>query len=154
MEIHQANPLDILRSISYIDSALFGISIDIFKVRLLITVCQSENLKELGFADDHGYLCADFRQIRNLDFTISKSTFAPPFLEDGDLAATDLVDFNFDSIEIKKVGATGETDRLGEYREMRDIHEVRLTSVEATLQFQFVAVTLSIFEPLDFHKYR
>lgn len=150
MELHQAPPLDVLRSINYIDSALFGVHLDIFKVRLLISVRQSDALKHLGFADGGGNLCADFRQIRNLDFRICKSTFPPPFLEDGELAATDILDFNFDSIEIEKVGSTGETDRLGEYREMRDIHEVRFTSIEATLLFQFVTVTLSIFDPLDF----
>ena len=154
MELHQAPPLDVLRSINYIDSALFGIHIDIFKVRLLISVCQSEALEDLGFEDGNGDLCADFHQIRNLDFRISKSTFCPPFLEDGELAATDILDFNFDSIEIRKVGSTGQTDRLGEYGEMRDIHVVRFTSVQAALQFQFVAVTLSVFEPLDFHKER
>lgn len=154
MELHQAPPLDVLRSINYIDSALFGVHIDIFKVRLLISVRQSEAMKRLGFEDGNGNLCADFRQMRNLDFRVRKSTFCPPFLEDGELAATDILDFNFDSIAIKKVGSTGETDRLGEYLEMRDIHEIRFTSVEAKLQFQFVTVTLSIFEPLDFHKKR
>jgi hypothetical protein len=148
-----AKPLDVLSSINYSDSALFGLSIDIFKVRLLITAIQSSQLERFGFEEDHAYLCCDFRKIENLKLDIRKPVFAPPYLEDGDLAAVDLADFDFECVDLRKVGATGLTDRYGGHGEMRDIHEIRLTFIGGgALQFQFASLEISVFDPIDFDR--
>jgi hypothetical protein len=152
IELRHANPLEVLDSINYIDSALFGFSIDIFKIRLFLTVRQSSELMKFGFEQDYAYLCFEFRVIRNLRVNMDKAMFAPPYLDDGDLSAVDLFDFDFEILDIKKAGQTGHTDRLGEYKELHDIYEIKLTFRDAMLQFQFVNLEIREFDPLDLDK--
>lgn len=152
IELRNANPFELLNSINYIDSALFGLSIDLFKIRLFCTFRQSLGLLKLGFEEGGADLCLEFRIIENLKVDMNKSVFGPPYLEDGDLAAGDLFDFDFETLDLKKVGSSGHTDRLGEYTELRDIHEVRFTFRNATLQFQFGNLEISTFDPLDLDK--
>lgn len=136
MEACNARPLEVLDSINYIDSALFGLGIDIFKIRLLIAAVLSSGLRKFGFEDDHAYLCFDFRLPESLNLNIKKGVFCPPYLEDGELAACNLLDFDFERIETKKVGSTGQTERINEYGERHDIHEMRMTfSGGGMLQF-------------------
>lgn len=149
LELRDTNALELLDSINYIDSALFGLSIDIFKIRLFCTFRDSLGLLNLGFENGGAHLCLEFRLIENLKIDMSKSIFAPPYLEDGDLAAADLFDFDFGTLDLKKVGSTGLTNRLGEYTKPRDIHEVRFTFRNATVQFQFISLEISTFEPLE-----
>lgn len=151
-ELRNANPLELLKSINYIDSALFGLSIDIFKIRLFVTAQQSSGILNLGFEEGYADLCLEFRIIRNLTINMNKAVFAPPYLDDGDLSAVNLLDFDFERLELKKVGSTGDTDQSGQYNELRDIHELRLTFRNATMQFQFVDLEISTFEPLDLDK--
>lgn len=148
-ELRNANPFELLVSINYIDSALFGLSIDIFKIRLFVTAQQSAGLLKLGFEDGYADLCIEFRLIRNLTVNMDKPIFAPPYLDDGDLSAVNLFNFDFERLDLRKVGSTGDTDRSGQYNELRDIHEVRFTSRNLTLQFQFVDLEISTFEPSD-----
>ncbi|HEX8514281.1 MAG TPA: hypothetical protein VF688_14380 [Allosphingosinicella sp.] len=149
IELRNANPFELLDSINYIDSALFGLSIDLFKIRLFCTFRQSLGLLKLGFEEGGADLCLEFRLIENLKLNMNKSVFGPPYLEDGDLAAGDLFDFDFEVLNLKKVGSTGLTDRLGEYTELRDIHEVHFSFRNASMQFQFVTLEISTFDPLD-----
>jgi hypothetical protein len=152
IELRNANALEVLNSINYIDSTLFGFSIDIFKIRLFISAQESSRLIEFGFDEGYAHLCLEFRLVENLKIDINKSVFTPPYLEDGDLAAAHLLDFDFELLDLKKVGSTGQTDRMGEYGEMRDIHEVRFTFRHAAMQFQFIDLEISTFEPLDLDK--
>jgi hypothetical protein len=114
-----------------------------------VTAQQSTGLLKLGFEDGYADLCLEFRIIRNLMINMNKGVFAPPYLDDGDLSAVNLLDFDFHHLDLKKVGSTGDTDRSGQYNELRDIHEVRFTFRNAELQFQFVELEISTFEPLD-----
>lgn len=148
-ELRNADPIKLLRSINYIDSALFGLSIDLFKIRLFCTFRQSLGLLQLGFEEGGADVCLEFRLVENLKLEINKSVFAPPYLDDGDLSAANLLDFDFGPLDLKKVGSTGRTARPGEYGERRDIHEVRFTFRYAMLQFQFIELEISTFEPLD-----
>lgn len=151
LESRKADPLDVLRAVNDIDSALFGLSIDIFKVRLLIMADLSYELTSLGFDADHANICFDFRQVENLVFSASKANLGPAYLEDGDLALMDL--FSFDSIEIKKAGETGITDRLNVYGERREVHEVRISfRLGGIIQFEFADLEYTTFDPLDLDK--
>lgn len=152
IELRNADPLELLKSLNYIDSALFGLSIDIFKIRLFVTAQQSMGLLKLGFEDGYADLCLEFRIIRNLSLNMNKGVYAPPYLDDGDLSAVNLLDFDLERIELKKVGSTGDTERSGQYSELRDIHEVHFAFTSGTLQFQFVNLEISTFEPLDLDK--
>ena len=147
-----AKPIDVLKAINFVDSALFGIEIDIFKIRLLVSVCESPDLMEFGFSDPFGDFCLDFRRIGLLELNIRKGEFGPPYLEDGDLSAICLADFNYEPVQIEKNGATGMTDRYGEYREARDRYEVRFTLTGGSLKFWFVDLDVSLFDPLDFDR--
>jgi hypothetical protein len=51
LELRNANALKLLNSINNIDSALFGLSIDLFKIRLFCTFRQS-----LGWASIENYV--------------------------------------------------------------------------------------------------
>jgi hypothetical protein len=146
-KLREADPVELLRSINYVDSALFGISIDIFKLRLFVTAQQSLGLARLGFDEGAAFLCMEFRSISNLKMDIDKSVFGPPYLDDGNLSALDLLNFDFDDLDLRKVGATGLTDRSGEYREMRDVYEVRFTFRNAALRFRFADLEITTFEP-------
>jgi hypothetical protein len=148
IELRNANPLELLNSINYIDSALFGLSIDIFKIRLFMTAQQSAGLLKLGFEDGYADLCLEFRIIRNLTINLNKGMFAPPYLDDGDLSAVNLLHFDFSRLELKKIGYTGDTNRSGEYKR-RDLHEIRFVFTTGTLQFQFADLEISTFEPSD-----
>lgn len=150
MSLQEKNPIDVLRSINYLDSSAFGIEINVFGITLLISARNSPNLMDFGFSEPHGDIRAEFRQVRDLSINISKSNFCPPYLGNGELAAVDLLDFASHEIKIGRVGATGETDRLGEYRELRDIYEVQFVFPEAELNFKFVNLNLSTFDPLNF----
>ena len=149
IELHNANSLEVLDSINYIDSALFGLSIDLFKIRLFINARESSRLIQFGFNEGYAHLCLEFRLIKNLKIDMNKSVFTPPYLEDGELAAAHLFDFDFEMLDLKKVGFTGETDRINEYKELRAMHEIRMTFRNASLQFQFVTLEISTFEPVD-----
>lgn len=149
IELRNADPLKLLGSINYIDSALFGLSIDIFKIRLFVTAQQSAGLSRLGFEDGYADLCLEFRIIRNLMININKTAFAPPYLDDGDLSAVNLLKFDFARLELKKVGSTGDSDRSGQYNRSRDVHEVSLAFTNGTLKFQFADLQISTFDPLD-----
>lgn len=150
MNLGRASSLHVLRSVNYIDSSVLGMHIDIFKIRLLISVRQSYSLRDFGFEDGCGYLSVNFRQIRNLELIFKKFSFSPPYLEDGELAAADLMNFDFESLAIERVGSTGETDRFGEYGDLQDVFEVCFIFREGTLKFQFVNIDVSFFDPIDF----
>src|SRR5687767_8154177 len=104
IELCNANPLEVLDSINYIDSALFGLSIDLFKIRLFVSARESSKLIKFGFNEGYADLCLEFRIVENLKLDINKSVFTPPYLEDGDLSAADLLDFDFELLDLKKVG--------------------------------------------------
>ncbi len=72
-----AKCVNIIRSINYIDSSLFGLGIDIFKVRIMVSATLSSELKSFGFNERFEGICCDFSQIRNLELEIKKSTFGP-----------------------------------------------------------------------------
>lgn len=144
-----ADSLKLLNSINYVDSSLFGLSVDPFKIRLFCTFRQSVGLLELGFEEGGAHLCLEFRLTENLKIDLNKSNFTPPYLEDGDLAAVDLLDFDSTGLDLKKIGFASHTDRLGGYQERREHYEVRFTFVNATLQFLFVDLEISVFEPSD-----
>jgi hypothetical protein len=78
IKLQNASALELLRSINYIDSALFGLSIDIFKLRLFLSARQSSGLAKLGFEEGGADLCLEFRIVENLEVHLSKSTYAPP----------------------------------------------------------------------------
>lgn len=151
IELRNADSLELLKSLNYIDSALFGLSIDIFKIRLFVTAQQSAGLLKLGFEDGYADLCLEFRIVRNLTINLNKAVFAPPYLDDGDLSAVNLLKFDFARLELNKIGLTGDTARSGQY-ESRDIHEISFVFTTGTLQFQFADLEISIFDPLDLDK--
>lgn len=152
IKLHEGDPIEVLSSINYIDSALFGLSIDLFKIRLFIDAQESSRLMSYGFDEGYAHLCFEFRLIENLKVDLNRSLFAPPYLEDGDLSAADLFDFDFEILDIKKVGKTGRANRYDEYSEFRDIYEVRFTFRNGLLQFQFVNLEVFTFDPLDLDK--
>lgn len=149
IELRNADSLEVLHSINYIDSALFGLSIDLFKIRLFVSARESSRLVKFGFDDGYADLCLEFRIVKDLELNMNKSIFTPPYVEDGDLSAADLLDFDFEILDLKKVGSTGQTDRMGEFRELRDLQQIKFTFGNAMLQFQFVELEISTFEPLS-----
>lgn len=139
----------LLESINYVDSALFGLSVDIFKVSLFISVIQTAGLREFGFDQNGLYgddLVFEFRRIQHLKLQISKGEFGPPYLEDGELSAIDLGP-SFRTFGIRKVGTTHVTDRYSVYRDMVDIHEVTLDFGTGTVDFAFCDLRVKQFSP-------
>jgi len=142
-----AKCVNIIRSINYLDSSLFGLGIDIFKVRIMVSSTLSSELIRFGFDERFENICCDFSQIRNLELEIKKSVFGPPYLEDGQLAAIDLADFNFKTPKIRKTGSTSTTDRLDCYGTNRDIYEIQFTFDYGMIRFEFVELEISVFDP-------
>lgn len=143
-----AESIKLLEAINYLDSGLFGLCIDIFKIRLLVSVVQTGGLEDFGF-DPEGFLgdwlCFDFSGIKSLNLDLKRGEFGPPYLEDGQLAALDLSDFG--SFAMKKIGKSGSTSKLGCYRELVDIYEVDLVLHYGSIKFSFCDLTVSKFIP-------
>lgn len=95
--------IEILKSINFEDSTLFGFSIDIFKIRMLISWIDPGVLEEFGFRQCSD-LCFDFRHVDSLILSIHKGIFGPPYLEDGELSAIDLAAFGFAELDLQIVG--------------------------------------------------
>lgn len=138
-----------LRSINAIDSALFGFCIDIFKVRIFISAGLSPGLESLGFNGDHDDLRFDFRQVSELNVDFKRGQLGPPYLEDGSLAVVDLADLDSEAIPLSEAGATGQTNRLNHYREMRSIYQVAFSTHHGEIRFKFVDADLHRFVPSE-----
>ena len=138
----------LLKSINFVDSALFGLSIDIFKITLLVTVIQTAGLQEFGF-DDEGAcaddLAFDFSRIGFLNLNVRKGEFGPPYLATGELAALDFASFR--SFDIRRAGLSGRTDRDGEYRDSVPIHELVVETGYGSIEFSFCDVRVRRFKP-------
>ena len=151
MRRETAESVKLLESINYADSGLFGLSIDVFKIRLLISVVQTGGLQEFGF-DPEGvfgdWLCFEFSGIKSLNLDLKRGEFGPPYLEDGQLSASDLSDFR--SFTMKRIGKSGDTSKLGTYRELVDIHEVDIVLNYGSIKFSFCDLTVSDFTPENF----
>ena len=144
-----AESIRLFKSINFEDSELFGLSIDIFKVTLLIWVIQTGGLQEFGFDQDGIYgdhLAFEFTRIQSLNLKICKGEFGPPYLEDGDLSAITLGQ-SFRKFEIREAGASGSTDRYDVYREPVAIHEVTLDFAGGSINFGFCDLKVRKFIP-------
>lgn len=142
--------LRVLQAINFLDSELFGFSVDIFKVRILISAGLSE-IGEFGYDPTFESLCFDFRRVEDLRIDYRKGWIAPPYLEDGELAAIDLDNFQFQSIELKKSGTTCDTERQNVSGPFRDRYDVAFAFRGGVIAFKFADLRVSTFgaEALD-----
>lgn len=137
----------LLESINFIDSSLFGFSVDIFKIQLLIDAELSSSLKDIGLNENFEELQFDFRLIRNLQLKLDKPIFGPPYDADGELMTLSLGNFTFESLNIIKEGITGTTQRDGVYSDGKPIYAVDIEFYYGRIKFQFSELEISLFDP-------
>jgi len=145
-----AENIEILKSINFEDSNLFGFAIDIFKVRLLIT-CIESPLERFGFSTNCD-LCFDFRHINSLILSIHKGELGPPYLEDGELSAISFADFDIRELDLRLVGRGAPPSYSLEEREPLDEYEVHFpfrSNGSITFRFSDLRVDLFDSESLD-----
>jgi hypothetical protein len=144
----------ILRSVNFIDSGLFGLTVDVFKLRLLLSTHPTPQMERFGYNPAIHVLGFDFRSVENLKFDFHLAGLGPAYLEDGDLAAIDIAQFRFEPLELRKAGATHQTDKLGVLRDrgdMVDVYEVSMPLNYGLIEFQFsnLRVATHIAQDLD-----
>lgn len=141
-----AESIEILKAVNFIDSGLFGLSVDIFKVRLLICCRWSPGLARLGFSQNAD-LCFEFRLADSFLFSVHKGLFGPPYLEDGDLSAINLADFDIGELDLRHVGRTipPSYDEKAEWVDQYEVHFPFLSN--GSLQFRFSTLSVDTFDP-------
>ena len=141
-----SNEINILNTVNYMDSALFGFSIDIFKIQLLISLPESPELEEFGISKDSD-LCCEFLLVEDVEINFFENRLGPPYIENGELSAMNIADFFFEELDIKKAGVTTDTDIGDEIGEIRDRYEVQFTlSNKGKIAFKFADIKISIFD--------
>lgn len=141
-----AEGIEILKSINFEDSSLFGVSVDIFKVRILIT-CVESPLECFGYGT-HTDLCFDFRHINQLVFSLHKGLFGPPYLADGDLSAISMADFDIRELELRKVGRGMPLSYSPEEQERVDEYHVNFPfRSNGAIAFRFSDLRVDTFDP-------
>lgn len=144
-----ASAVRILKSINFIDSDLFGLTVDLFKVRLLINTEVSPEIKSSGFDPGFDLLGFDFRLVENLKFSFHMAYLGPAYLEDGDLSAGGIAAFNFEPLDMRRAGSTCRTDRINVYRDMVDVYEVDMLLNYGSIKFQFADLSVATYKPED-----
>lgn len=141
-----AESIEILRSVNFEDSSLFGLHIDIFKVRLLI-YCISSPLEDYGF-ETCCNLSFDFRHVSSFIFSMHKGIFGPPYLEDGDLSAIDIATFDIRGLDLRKVGRATPPSYRMDRAEPVDEYEVSFPfHINGSLRFRFFGLSVDTFDP-------
>lgn len=138
-----AESVEILKSINYVDSALFGLHIDIFKVRLLVNCFWSPGLARLGLSQNAD-LYFDFRHVHSFLFSVHKGVLGPPYLDDGDLSAITLADFDIGELDVRHVGKftpCGEDMQVDEYEVFFPFRR------NGSLKFRFGDLRVGTFDP-------
>ncbi len=85
-------------------------------------------------------LGCEFRFVKRLNIRLNLPGLGPAYLQDGDLAAIDIAYFRFENFDLRKVGATHQTDRLGvllDKGDMVDVYEVGMPLNYGEISFQF-----------------
>ncbi len=137
--------LRVLQVINFLESDLFGFSVDIFKVRILISAGSSA-IGEFGYDPTFESLCFDFGRVEDLKIDYRKGWIAPPYLEDGELAAIDLDHFQCESIEVKKSGKTIDSERQNVSGPSRDRYDIAFACRGGMIAFRFADLRVSTFE--------
>ena len=154
MALNTVESIELLESINYEDSSLLGLSVDIFKVRLLINAELSPNVERFGFGP-YADLCFDFRHINSLLFSIHKGVFGPPYLDDGDLSAISFANFGFGLLDLRKVGKTHPLAYMLEDRELIDEYEVNIPfRMNGSVSFRFAELKVGTFVPESLDPWR
>jgi hypothetical protein len=140
-----AENIEILKSINFEDSNLFGLAIDIFKVRLLIT-CVESQLEPFGFGANCD-LCFDFRHINSLILSIHKGLLGPPYLEDGELSAISFADFEISTLDLRWVGRGVPPSYNPKERTPLDEYEINLPfASNGSITFRFSDLRVDTFD--------
>lgn len=147
-----ATAIKILRGINFIDSELFGLTVDLFKVRLLVNTEVSPAIKALGLDPGYDLVGFDFRLVENLKFDFHMAYLGPAYLEDGDLSAGGIAAFSFDPLDIRKAGSTCRTDRMNVYRDMVEVYEVDMLLNYGSISFRFSDLSVATYPPEDFDR--
>lgn len=137
--------LRVIQAINFLDSDLFGFSVDIFKVRILISAGLSA-IEEFGYDPTFESLCFDFRRVEDLKIDYRKGWIAPPYLEDGELGAIDLDHFQFESIEVRKSGKTIDSQRQNVSGPSRDRYDIAFACRGGAIAFKFADLRVSAFD--------
>ena len=144
-----AEAIRILKSINFIDSDLFGLTVDLFKVRLLINTEVSPEIKRSGFDPGFDLVGFDFRLVENIKFDFHMAYLGPAYLEDGELSAGGIASFSFEPLDLRKVGSTCRTDRINVYRDMVDVYEVDMLLNYGSIKFRFSDLSVATYVPED-----
>lgn len=141
-----SNEINILNTVNYMDSALFGFTIDIFKIQLFISLPESPELEEFGISKDSD-LCYEFLLVEDVEINFVGNRLGPPYLDNGELSAINIADFFFEELDIKKAGVTTYTDVIDKVGEIRDRYEVQFTlSGKGKIAFKFADIKISAFD--------
>lgn len=144
-----AEAIRILKSINFIDSELFGLTVDKFKVRLLVRTEVAPEIKSCGFDPGFDLVGFDFRLVENIKFSFHMANLGPAYLEDGELAAGGIAAFRFEPLDLRRAGSTCRTDRINHYRDTVDIYEIDLLLNYGFIKFQFSDLSIATYVPED-----